>query len=127
MTRRRGKQYPPARLLVMLVTLAALIAGVALPVQAVSPHLKMGNPSHAVAQPQTKNNYLLEKPYYALSCNDSKGTPNWVSWRLTASDIGQAPRVQFYPDDALPAGFQRVTSQGLHGRRFRPRSHVPAQ
>lgn len=72
------------------------------------PHLRMGNPSGATASTSNKNNYLMQKPYFALSYNNRKGTPNWVSWRLTGGDVGRARRVQFYPDDSLPSGFQRV-------------------
>ena len=54
------------------------------------------------------DNYLLEKPHYALSYNNAAGTPNWVAWRLEYDDIGGAPRSQFYPDPDLPRFFQHV-------------------
>ena len=79
------------------------------PVVIVSPHMLLGNPSQATADPSNKNNFLMVKPYFCLSYNDSKGTPNWVSWRLTSADLGTAPRKQtFDPDDSLPVGFYRV-------------------
>ena len=42
----------------------------------------MGNPSNATEECNA-DNYLMAKPYFALSYNNSKGTPNWVSWHLT--------------------------------------------
>jgi len=74
-----------------------------------SDHLVMGNPSKAKADPAEKNNYLLEKDQYALSYNNSKGTPNWASWRLCKGDMGTTPRKDaFHPEELLPAGFHRV-------------------
>jgi len=31
--------------------------------------------------------------YFALRYNNDKGTPNWVSWRATKEDLGDARRV----------------------------------
>ena len=73
-----------------------------------SPHLKMGNPSQASTNPSQKNNFLMVKPFYALSYNNVKGTPNWVSWRLSKEDLGTAPRAPFKPDTTLPSGFKRI-------------------
>jgi len=53
----------------------------------------------------------MKKDWFSLSFNNSKGTPNWVSWQLVASDFGHAPRPEpdpFAPDTTLPAGFRRV-------------------
>ena len=36
----------------------------------------------------------MVKPYFAMSYNDSTGTPNWVSWRVTAADLGVLLSVQ---------------------------------
>jgi len=72
-------------------------------------HLALGNPSRATADPADRDNYLMTKPYYALSYNDSAGTPNWVSWCLRKGDLGDATRSQFYPDHDLPPGFKHVT------------------
>src|SRR5947209_19291062 len=72
------------------------------------PHLKMGNPSRARDGPRNKNNYLMKKEFFALSYHDSKGTPNWVSWRLDKGDLGEARRAPFYPDLTLPPGFTRI-------------------
>jgi endonuclease G len=73
-----------------------------------SVHLTMGNPSGATDDPANADNFLMRKPYFALAYNDGKGTPNWASWALTASDLGAAPRVEFYPDTALPPAFRHI-------------------
>jgi endonuclease G, mitochondrial len=75
------------------------------------PHLRWGNPSGARADLGDKNNYLMEKKNYALSYNNSKGTPNWVSWRVVKEDLGDAPRFPFVPDPDLPPGFKTITTQ----------------
>ncbi|MGD1919585.1 MAG: DNA/RNA non-specific endonuclease [Pleurocapsa sp.] len=63
-------------------------------------HLKYGNPSQAQTKP---DNYLIERPQYALSYNCSAGIPNWVSWQLDRSWIGKVERSNdFRPDLDLP-------------------------
>ena len=61
----------------------------------ISPHLPFGNPSEAGSAP---NNRLVLRPQFAASWNASKRIPNWVAWRLVASDIGDTERSQFYAD-----------------------------
>jgi endonuclease G len=74
-----------------------------------SPHLVMGNPSKAKHDPDDPNNYLMVKDQFALSYNDKKGTPNWVSYRLRKSDFGNTRRPSsFYPDEHLPRSFHHV-------------------
>ncbi|MEH2147577.1 DNA/RNA non-specific endonuclease [Nostoc sp.] len=73
-------------------------------------HLLLGNPSNATASVTNRDNYLMIKPQYALSYNNTKGTPNWVSWQLNQSWLGSVDRQNnFRPDGTLPAGFARVT------------------
>lgn len=74
-----------------------------------SVHLRMGNPSRAAMDIRSPDNYLMIKPQYALSYNNSRRSPNWVSWQLDASWLGTVPRRNdFRPDDELPASFYRV-------------------
>jgi len=87
-------------------------------------NMLLGNPSGAVADPASRDNYLMVKRHYALSYNDSKGTPNWVSWRVTKYDLGDAPRKrQFDPDGDLASGFYRVTHRDYTGGGF-DRGHM---
>jgi endonuclease G len=77
-----------------------------------SPSMVLGNPSSASPDPSNRNNFLMVKPYYALSYNESTGTPNWVSWCVTESDLGEAPRKDEFDEDRdLPANFFHVTQQ----------------
>jgi endonuclease G len=90
----------------------------------VSPNVALGDPSDATADASNRNNYLLVKPQYVLSYNDERGGPNWVSWRLVASDIGDVERQDnFHPEQSLPAGFRRVTPNDYTGTGF-DRGHV---
>jgi DNA/RNA endonuclease G (NUC1) len=73
-------------------------------------HLTMGNPSNAVNDPNTSpNNYLMQKPEFAVSYNRDKGTPNWVSWHLTDEWVGSLTRNDtFRPDPQVPPDWYRV-------------------
>jgi endonuclease G len=63
-------------------------------------HLTLENPSNAAAT--DPNNYLMVKPQYALSYNNSKGIPNWVSWQLNENWLGSVDRDdKFRPDPTL--------------------------
>src|ERR1700733_9129024 len=69
-------------------------------------HLFAGNPSGAVADREKPNNFLMKKRQYVLSYNNSKGTPNWVSWQLSKKWLGKTKRGNpFAPDTSLPPGF----------------------
>ncbi|WP_392482946.1 DNA/RNA non-specific endonuclease [Nostoc sp. C110] len=75
-----------------------------------SANLLLGNPSNAIALVDTPDNYLMVKNQYALSYNNTKGTPNWVAWQLNKSCLGTADRQNnFRPDNTLPTNFLRVT------------------
>lgn len=87
-------------------------------------NLLAGNPSGASADPARPDNYLIERQGYAFSYNRDRGTPNWVSWHLDRSDLGDAERQNdFRPDDALPGGWYRVTPSDYTGSGF-DRGHI---
>ncbi|MBK6266001.1 DNA/RNA non-specific endonuclease [Marivirga sp. S37H4] len=72
-------------------------------------NLTFGNPSDAGTS--SSNNYLVNRTDYALSYNNSKGTPNWVSWHLSSAWVGSASRCDcFKSDTSLPSGFFKATS-----------------
>jgi endonuclease G, mitochondrial len=74
-------------------------------------NLAMGNPSGATTSTSNKNNFLMVKPQYALSYNNSRGAANWVSWHLSSAWKGSAPRSNsFKIDTSLPTGFLRVST-----------------
>jgi endonuclease G len=112
---RLGRRTQLVLILVLLVAGAIALAiyfrsqGILVSQNVSTPNLLLGNPSDAGSY--DRNNYLLVKPYFVLSYNNDKGTPNWVSWQVTEADLGDAPRKQvFDPDDSLPPGFNIVKS-----------------
>jgi endonuclease G len=72
-------------------------------------NMALGNPSNSTADVKFADNYLMIKPEYVVSYSNSAHIPNWVSWHLSASDIGDAGRHDsFRADTALPDGFFEV-------------------
>jgi endonuclease G, mitochondrial len=72
-----------------------------------SVHLLMGNPSQAATDP---NNFLIMRPQYAVSYNNSKRISNWSSWQLNRTWLGTSPRQNdFRPDDFLPPSWVHAT------------------
>ena len=115
-------------LLSLLLSLAALPASSAnkTPIasqESVSIHLTLGNPSGATADTSSPDNFLMVKPQYVLSYNNSKGGPNWVSWHLQASDIGTNARGDFHADNSLPADFKKITKANYNNSGF-DRGHI---
>lgn len=89
-----------------------------------SEHLTMGNPSNAITDVAQPNNYLMDKPQYALSYSRDNGGPNWVSWHLDNSWLGSTPRQDdFRADTTLPAGWYRVQATDFSGSGF-DRGHM---
>ena len=87
-------------------------------------HLTMGNPSNAVTDVAQPNNYLMQKPQYALSYSRDNGGPNWVSWHLDNSWLGSTPRQDdFRADTTLPTGWYRVQATDYSGSGF-DRGHM---
>ncbi len=80
-----------------------------LPVTTVTEALPYGNPSNAATDPANADNYLVIHDSHVLSYNNSRGTANWVAWRTTRENLGDAlPRNNFEPDRSLPNGFRRI-------------------
>jgi endonuclease G len=82
-------------------------------------NMGMGNPSAATASLLFPDNYLLTKTQYTLSYNDSRGTPNWVSWHLSSAWLGSEPRCDcFTSDAALPGAFYHATTSNYTNTGF---------
>jgi endonuclease G len=82
-------------------------------------NLALGNPSGAVASTASPSNYLLIKDQYTLSYNRDQGKPNWVSWHLSSSWLGSAPRQDDFRADAdLPSGWYQVKASDYVGSGF---------
>ncbi len=127
-----NKQLIPAIVLVVTLAVAAYknyethhpaappVAATTLPASANSNWL-LGNPSNAGTDP---DNFLQIKPYFVGSYNNTKGIPNWVSWRLTKDDLGDAPRRnKFSTDTTLPSFFHLVSEKDYTNSGF-DRGHL---
>ncbi|MEM6501739.1 MAG: DNA/RNA non-specific endonuclease [Cyanobacteria bacterium P01_C01_bin.89] len=89
-----------------------------------SEHLQLGNPSDAIADPTSADNYLLSSPEYALSYSKSRGTANWASWKLDRSWLGPAKRDNdFRADERLPVGWYQVDGNDYRGSGY-DRGHL---
>jgi len=94
-------------------------------------NLLLGNPSDAISSILTPNNYLLVKPQYVTSFNNSKLTANWTSWFLNkAWFVGGTfgRQASYYPDTAINStltanGFIQVTTDFYTGSGF-SRGHM---
>jgi endonuclease G len=87
-------------------------------------NLLLGNPSNAVSNVASTDNYLMVKPQYVLSYNNKTHTANWVSWQLNRSWIGTADRQDnFRPDDALPDAWYKVRPNDYTGSGY-DRGHI---
>jgi endonuclease G len=87
-------------------------------------HMLLGNPSSATTDVANANNYLMIKPQYCLSYNNSKLTANWVSWHLYLGDIGGVERQDdFRADNTLPSGWYWVPGSAYSGSGF-DRGHM---
>ncbi len=82
-------------------------------------HEVLGNPSNAVADINSPNDYLIERAQYVLSYSREKGEPNWVAWHLDSTWIGSAPRQNNYrADSSLPPGWYQVEPYDYSGSGF---------
>ncbi|MCQ6961300.1 DNA/RNA non-specific endonuclease [Mucilaginibacter aquariorum] len=83
-------------------------------------NLLFGNPSNAQPAVVMADNYLIDQSYYTESYSSTRGTPNWVSWHLDATNItNAAPRVDnFAGFIGLPNTFYQVESNSFSGSGF---------
>jgi endonuclease G len=87
-------------------------------------NLLMGNPDGAVQDIAQPDRYLMLKPEYALSYDKDKGIPNWVSWQLNSTWLGDAGRRNnFRSDRTLPRGWYRAKPEDYVGTGF-DRGHL---
>lgn len=90
-------------------------------------HLALGNPSNATGDTGQPDNYLVTHASFALSYNNSRGTPNWVSWVTTPRDLGdKIDRSQFRPDMSLANGLRRIQYYDYSGSGYDRGHMVPS-
>lgn len=95
-----------------------------LPTHPESVHLAFGNPSNATTDSANRDNFLVIGEGSVFSFNNSKGTINWVSWKTSSEDLGNAlPRPEFRPDLRLPEGFRRIGYYDYSGSGY-DRGHI---
>ncbi len=81
--------------------------------------MQLGNPSNATADTNNHDHYLIQRPVEAIDYSDNLREPNWASWDLTASDVGNSGRsANFFPDTNLPAFFFEVQPTNYVGSGF---------
>ena len=86
--------------------------------------LPLGNPSNAVFNQSSSNNYLMTGEYYSLSYNRAKAIPNWVMWRINKNSFGDIQRQNdFRPDERLPDGWTQITPYDYNGSGY-DRGHL---
>lgn len=84
----------------------------------------LGNPSNSITDASNHVNYLIQRDQYALDYNDLRGVPNWVSWNLTAEDVGGSGRSPvFFADPDLPPTFYAVQPTDYQGSGY-DRGHM---
>ncbi len=82
-------------------------------------NMLFGNPSNAVTNSVSIENYLIDFKYFATSQSSSRNTPNWVSWHLDASNVGSTPRQDnFAAFTGMPSDFYQVQSNSYSGSGF---------
>jgi len=90
---------------------------------AISRNLALGSPSAAPPDQSDPNDYLLDRPEFAISYNKSRGGPNWVSWQVRKSDLGPVERSnEFHPEPDIPSSW-RITPNDYTGSGY-DRGHV---
>lgn len=89
-------------------------------------NLLFGNPSNASSI--SNDNFLLNQSYYVESYNGSRGTPNWVSWHLDASNFtGVTDRLDnFAGFNGLPQSVFVVQSNSYSGSGFDRGHNIPS-
>jgi endonuclease G len=85
-----------------------------------APNVELGTPSDA----DPSDDVILDHTYFVLSYNPTKNDPNWVSWHLSAGDIGSTARQDnFAADTLLPAMYYRVKTTDYTGSGY-DRGHM---
>lgn len=73
---------------------------------------EFGEPTDA----DPSDDFIVHRPEYTLSYNRTRGTPNWVSYDLDATDFGSEDRCDCFTfDPLLPSSFPHFTTADYTG------------
>ncbi len=90
-------------------------------------NMLLGNPSGATSSVLNPNNYLMNQTYFVESYSRDNGVPNWVSWYVGSTSLGNAKRVNsFRVDERLPYGWYRASSSSYGGSGFNRGHNCPS-
>ncbi len=87
----------------------------------------LGNPSNATHSSSNPDNYFIDHTYYTESYSRSRCIPNWVSWHISAADLGTADRRDdFRQDNNLPGGWYAANPNNYKGSGFDKGHNCPS-
>lgn len=90
-------------------------------------NLLLGNPSAATSSVLSTDNYLIDHQYYVESYSKKNTAPNWVSWHISAKDLGGAKRNNdFRADQLLPRGWYGADQSAYKGSGFDKGHNCPS-
>jgi endonuclease G len=97
-----------------------LVGSDAPPTSGENSNMFFGNPSGATPSIVSNTNYLIDAGYYVESYNNLRGTPNWVSWHLDASNTTNATARldNFAAYTGIDASWYAVQSNSYSGSGF---------
>lgn len=96
--------------------------------RSVSVHTTMGIPDNSTPTLQTPDKYLLVKPQYVASYNSTRRIPNWVSWELNLSELGNTNRDDsFRADPQVPSSLEQAADQEYVGSGYDRGHQCPSE
>ncbi|MBC7806038.1 MAG: DNA/RNA non-specific endonuclease [Akkermansiaceae bacterium] len=125
-------KYSPVPAVLVVATLLSFSVPLLAPIASLASlnpksQMVLGNPDRATMSASNPQHYLIQRPQYALSYNDSLRFPNWVAWHLTKSDVGDLDRGPFQPDPSLPESFVRVVPSDYSGSGYSRGHNCPSK
>lgn len=109
---------------ILVIALAAFFASPGHATLGTSFQAQLGNPDNAATSTADPQRYLIARPQYSLSYNNTLREANWVSWSFTPSDRGSIDRTDdFAADPLLPPGFNVIDQNGYRNSGY-DRGHL---